>query len=179
MPTEPPYGSAVGIPPPPDAAFIASANSRAAAGSPRRKRGLRLAFVVPVILTAAVVAYLVGSKENDNGLGSLRPGDCIASPDVPELTKIDKIDCDKQHTKEVYAVGSTSRTITTGGDALTDPEIIRICRIDVDPRILRVLGNTAGVDAGFLVDSDKTGTVVCTAISTTPRTGSLVDQANS
>ncbi|MCU1365639.1 MAG: hypothetical protein JWL72_920 [Ilumatobacteraceae bacterium] len=183
-PTEPPYGprygSAAGIPAPPDAmsASMTPGPTRPAQAGRARRRRLRLVFVVPVVVVVAVIAYLVGSKESSNGLGSLRAGDCIAGQDTT-YTHIDTVDCDQPHTQEVYATGSTTKTIATGTDALTDPEIIRICRLDVDPRIIRVLGHTSGVEAGFLVDSDKTGTVVCTAISTTPRTGSLVAEADS
>lgn len=139
---------------------------------------MRLVFVVPVVLVIAIIAYLAGSRDANNGLSSLRAGDCIAGQDTT-YTHIDTVDCDRPHSQEVYATGSTTKTIATGTDALTDPEIIRICHLDVDSRIIRVLGHTSGVDAGFLVDSDKTGTVVCTAISATPRTGSLVAEADS
>ncbi|MCU1394557.1 MAG: hypothetical protein JWM34_2985 [Ilumatobacteraceae bacterium] len=186
MPTSPPYttgpggygsghGSAAGIPSPP------SAGTSVRPGPPvrQKRRWIRLAVLVPVVVLVATIAYLAGGSKNDDGLAGLRPGDCIAAPDTSGFTKVDAFDCSKVHTQEVYAVGTTKSKIATGGDAINDPEIIRICKTDVDPKILRVLAHATDVAAGFLVDSSKSGRVVCTAISDTPRTGSYVAAAHS
>lgn len=179
-PYGPPYGSAVGIPLPPDVAAPSSPPSTGAASStPRRKRRwLRLRFVLPVVAVIVVMALVIGSNKDASGLGTLRPGDCIEAPDATGSTKITPIDCAEPHTQEVYATGTTSKTIATGDGAINDPEIIRICRASVDRRILDLLARTADASAGFLVESSKTGRVVCTVI-TGPRTGSLVASATS
>ncbi len=175
----PPYGSAAGIPLPPDVSTlpVPGAGLGPVGGARRRQRWLRLGFVVPVVAVIVVIALLNGSEADGNGLSGLQPGDCIEAPDATGFTKITTVDCAGPHVQEVYAVGTTSATLATGMDAVHDPEIIRICRTSVDRRILDLLARTARTSAGFLVGSTKTGRVVCTVISEEPRTGSLVASA--
>jgi len=176
--TGPPYGSAAGIPMPPEVARTTPSGPSPGGGSHQRRRWLRFVLLSAVIVAICIVALVVGASRDDggNGLDSLRAGDCIDAPDASGFTKIATVDCAEPHSQEVYAVGTTTKTIATGVDAIHDPEVIRICNTDVDPRILQVLRETAHTNAGFLVDSTKSGTVVCTAISDS-RTGSFVADA--
>ena len=175
----PPYGSAAGIPLPPEVtAQLRSPGAASGQGGPRRRRRwLRLGFVIPVVAVIVVIALLNSSSGDGTGLGNLRPGDCIEAPDATGYTKVTTVSCDQPHVQEVYAVGRTSDTLVTGLDAINDPEIIRICRTSVDRRVLDMLARTARTSAGFLVGSSKSGRVVCTVISEEPRTGSLVASA--
>lgn len=172
MPAGPPMGSAAGIPRPPD-----DATPRRSTGVPpsRRRRWTRLRIMVPIVVIIAVIAYFVGRRDQAGSLDSLRVGDCIATPDATGFTTVDVVDCSKPHTQEVYAVGSTTEKVSTGPSADSDPELYRICRTDVDLRIIRALNNSRTAEAGFLIGSDRTGRVVCTAI-TAARTGSVVEE---
>ena len=131
--------------------------------------------MVPIVVIVAVVAYLVGGREQKGSLGSLRVGDCIATPDATGFTSVKVVDCSKPHTQEVYAIGSTKEKVSTGPSADSDPELYRICRSDVDVQIMQALNASRTADAGFLIGSSRTGRVVCTAI-TAIRTGSIVQE---
>ena len=131
--------------------------------------------MVPIVVVVAVIAYLVGGREQKGSLASLHVGDCIATPDATGFTSVDVVDCSTPHTQEVYAIGTTKEKVSTGPSADSDPELYRICRTDVDLQIIQALNASRTADAGFLIGSDRTGRVVCTAI-TELRTSSIVQE---
>ena len=134
--------------------------------------------MVPIVVIVAVIAYLVGGRDERGSLGSLSVGDCIVTPDATGSTSVKVVDCSKPHTQEVYAVGTTKEKVSTGPSADSDPELYRICRTEVDLRIIQALNASQIAEAGFLIGSDRTGRVVCTAITPT-RTGSIVQEFRS
>ena len=131
--------------------------------------------MVPIVVVVAVIAYLAGGRQDKGSLASLHVGDCIATPNATGSTSVDVVDCSKPHTQEVYAIGTTKEKVSTGPSADSDPELYRICRTDVDLAIIQALNASRTADAGFLISSDRTGRVVCTAI-TAPRTSSIVEE---
>jgi hypothetical protein len=177
-PSLPPTGSAAGIPLPPgfDGAPGVPLTASAGRAPASRQRNWRRLILLPIAIVAIIIALVVRTNSSHGGLADLKVGDCIEQPDASGFHDITVIGCDKPHSQEVYAIGTATSTVDTGAGASSDPEIVRICRTDVDPRILAQLATTEGAQAGFLIDSSKKGRLVCTAI-TPSRTGSIVAAA--
>jgi len=178
------YGSAVGIPEPPDTPTSGTPERTHGAGAPRRpaaRRHGRRWLVWLIVLPTAAIVVILANRESDSGpsaIDRLDVGDCFDAPDTDAFTgaDIDEISCDQPHNHEVYAIGTTTTPIDSDANAENNPEIIRICRTDVASSILAALARTAGVTPGVVVDRGKPGRLVCTA-NTGLRSGSLIERA--
>jgi hypothetical protein len=135
----------------------------------RHRRGLIIGFVV-LAVAVGVVVYQVWKETH---VTQAKVGDClIGELGVIEVTSEAEqiVDCAKPHTREVYAIGSTDKHVSLV-PAPIDPELLRICRTDVDPEILQKLGAVGNLKIGFLISTDRTGKVTCFALGP-ERTGS-------
>lgn len=139
----------------------------------------RRSFIVWFVVAAALAFRLLSSGGSGPDFTSLKVGDCLDLPDTATIAKLTTIDCNRPHTREVFAIGDTKTTIAisaTGTQNLADPEIVRICRTDVSPTILTALAATADAQAGYLIAGSRTGRVACVVV-TPSRTSSLIAEA--
>jgi hypothetical protein len=142
---------------------------------PNRKRHAAMAFtaLVLVVSFAAVVIFKKGPPGSP--IAHVKVGQCLDAATAADSTLINAkvIDCSKLHTREVYAIGTTSHFISLVPEP-PDPELVRICRTEANPVILKTLRSIPDASVGFVVNTSRTGRIMCVVI-TAPRTGSYVN----
>ena len=135
----------------------------------RNRRRLLLAIGISAVVVGAAIYHAVSTADDQNA----KPGDCLSGTVGNDSTVQGNeiIDCGRPHTREVYAVGSTTTFVSLTGHPL-DPELARICVTEVDPKIVEIL-HSHDVYIGYIISTNRTGRVICVAI-TPERTGSYV-----
>ncbi len=130
-----------------------------------------------VCLAAIAAAVVVRQVRQPDSVIEARVGDCLVGELGADRTFRSGVivDCSQLHTREVYAVGSTDKEISLV-DVPLDPELVRVCETEVDPKIVEVLKAATDVSLGYLVSTNRTGRIVCVA-SGPERTGSYVEQS--
>jgi hypothetical protein len=131
------------------------------------KRGGR-AIAVWTAVIIAIVWRFTSAGSNDSGLDSLRVGDCIGVPEENTFGRVTTVACSTPHTRQIYAIGDTSTTIDltdTAPSEVSQPEIDRICRVEVAPTVLALIASTPAAQTGYLIGNKRTGRVVCVVIT--------------
>ena len=135
----------------------------------KHRRGLIIGLAVLVVAVGVVVYQVRGEAR----LTHAKVGDCLIGEPGADAATFEAgqiVDCDKPHTREVYAIGSTDKHVSLLPDPL-DPEIVRICRTEVDPKVLQTLAAVGNLRTAFSISTDRTGKVICVAVGP-ERTGS-------
>ncbi len=138
-----------------------------------RHRKKLIAAATAFVLGAVGVIYVVTHQPRT--VFDAKPGECIGGQVARDGTqgKISIIACGSPHIAEVYATGTAGHDV----ESATDPDAIRICQTNVDPRLLHELATADGATVGLLTSFDGDGKVLCIAFSDSSRMGSYVAAA--
>jgi hypothetical protein len=135
----------------------------------RHRRGLIVGFAA----LAVAVGVVVYSVRGETRITHAKVGDCLIGQPGTDAATVEAgliVDCDQPHTGEVYTIGSTREHVSLFQPPL-DPELVRICQTEVDPKILQTLAAVGNLQIGFFISADRTGKVICAAVGP-ERTGS-------
>jgi hypothetical protein len=132
-------------------------------------------MVVVGVVVVFALAFVVQNARHKGSVSEAKVGDCLTGDvDSNSTFRSGKIvACTEPHTRQVYAVGSTDKSISLL-DAPVDPELVRICQTEVDPKIVEALVGSEDLSFGYIVSTNRTGRIVCVVVGP-ERTSSLID----